>query len=229
MTSSNAVVALLTTLTWCLLSSCSVQKRSTAPGWHVERASHHAASVQLHTPVAHDLSKPENSHLRILATVDPRPWTREETSRTDKRLVTLPQAAYTQALHAQNVHVEEDIRCVVSERVSETSTTATGMPIPSWREEVFWLLESARKKRRLGVVCLTYGVSWLVAASHEKKAELLCVNHGTDPLTIAPEAWQRANEMRRKNQWLAGFFAGVWIVGLGGGIAILAILGAFII
>ena len=92
------------------------------------------------------------------------------------------------------------------------------MPLPDWQDEVLRLLESARKKRRLGVVCLTYGVSWLVAARHEKKAELLCVNHGTDPLTIAPEAWQRANEMKQKglNRGIAWFLSGCAFMVLAG-------------
>ena len=39
MTLPKSLVVVLAMLTSCLLSSCSVQKRTTAPGWHVEKAS----------------------------------------------------------------------------------------------------------------------------------------------------------------------------------------------
>ena len=48
------VVAVLTLLACAMLSSCSVQKRTTAPGWHVERSSRHAPSVQVHIPKPND-------------------------------------------------------------------------------------------------------------------------------------------------------------------------------
>ena len=38
MTLPKSLVVVLAMLTLCLLSSCSIQKRTTAPGWHVEKA-----------------------------------------------------------------------------------------------------------------------------------------------------------------------------------------------
>ena len=39
MTLPKSLVVVLAMLTLCVLSSCSIQKRTTAPGWHVEKAS----------------------------------------------------------------------------------------------------------------------------------------------------------------------------------------------
>ena len=183
----------------CLLSSCSVQKRTTAPGWHVERASRHALTVQAHSAKSCDKPKLERSHTQRLALVVPRSLKTVQMPKADRRLLTLRQAAFSSVIEAQEVQEETDSRCEVSMHGSETSTATTAgiMPLPDWQGEVLWLLESARKKRRFGVVCLSMGVSWLVAAKHQRKAELLCANHGSNLESVAPEALKRANEMKK--------------------------------
>ena len=213
----------------CLLSSCSVQKRTTAPGWHVERSSRHAPSVQVHIPKPNDDILPERSDLRKLMPVVPRASKSVQVSRVDRRLETPRKVAFARALQAQEVHDYKDTRCVVPAHASDTSTTTTAgiMPIPSWQMEVLMLLESARKKRRLGVVCLTYGISWLVAAKHQKEAERLCVSVGSNLETVAPEALQRANEMKQKraNRWIAWFLLGCVLVTLAGWVYAILFLG----
>lgn len=220
MTLPKSLVGLLAMTAGCLLSSCSAQKRTTAPGWHIERASRHALSVQVHTPKQNDNLLLERSDLQKLTPVVPRALKSMKVPRVDKRLVMLCQDSFAHSFQAQEVHEDRDIRCVVPEQVSKTSTTSTTgiMPIPSWQEEVLWLLESARKKRRLGVVCLTYGISWLVAAKHQKKAEQLCERVGSNLETAAPEALQRANEMRQKrlNRGIAWFLSGCAFMVLAG-------------
>ena len=204
--------AVLALLACVLLSSCSIQKRTTSPGWHVERASRHAPSVQMHSPKSCDKPKLERSHTQRLVLVVPRSLKKMQMPRVDRRLVTLRQAAFSSLIEAQEVQDEKDSRCEVSMHGSATSTTTTEgiLSVPDWQDEVFWLLESARKKRRLGVVCLTYGISWLVAAKHQKKAEQLCARVGSNLETVAPEALQRANEMRQKglNRGIAWFLSG---------------------
>ena len=204
--------AVLAWLACAMLSSCSVQKRTTAPGWHVELSSRQALTVQVHSAKSFDKPKLERSHSQRLELVVPRSLKTVQMPRIDRRLVTLRQAAFSSVIEAQEVHDEKDSRREVSMHGSATSTTTTEgiLPLPDWQDEVFWLLESARKKRRLGVVCLTYGISWLVAAKHQKKAEQLCARVGSNLETVAPEALQRANEMRQKglNRGIAWFLSG---------------------
>ena len=204
--------AVLALLACAMLSSCSVQKRTTSPGWHIERESRHAPSVQAHSAESCDKPKFERSHTQRLALVVPRSLKTVQMPKADRRLLTLRQAAFSSVIEAQEVQEETDSRCEVSMHGSETSTATTAgiMPLPDWQDEVLRLLESARKKRRLGVVCLTYGISWLVAAKHQKKAEQLCARVGSNLETVAPEALQRANEMRQKglNRGIAWFLSG---------------------
>ena len=199
MTLPKSLVGLLAMTAACLLSSCSVQKRTTAPGWHIERASRQALTVQAHSAKSCDKPKLERSHTQRLALVVPRSLKTVQMPKADRRLLTLRQAAFSSVIEAQEVQEETDSRCEVSMHGSETSTaTKAGiMPLPDWQGEVLRLLESARKKRRLGVVFLSLGVSWLVAAKHQRKAELLCANHGSSLESVAPEALKRANEMKR--------------------------------
>ena len=229
MTLPKSLVGLFAMTAACLLSSCSVQKRTTAPGWHVERSSRYAPSVQVHIPKPNDDILPERSDLRKLMPVVPRASKSVQVSRVDRRLETPRKVAFARALQAQEVHEKKHIRCVVPAHGSETSTTTTAgiMPIPSWEQEVLMLLESARKKRRLGVVCLTYGISWLVAAKHQKEAERLCVSVGSNLETVAPEALQRANEMKQKraNRWIAWFLLGCVLVTLAGWVYAILFLG----
>ena len=213
----------------CLLSSCSVQKRTTAPGWHVERSSRQALTVQAHSAKSFDKPKLERSHTQRLVLVVPRSLKTVQMPKADRRLVTLRQAAFSSVIEAQEVHDERDSRCEVPMHGSATSTATTAgiMPIPSWEQEVLMLLESARKKRRLGVVYLTYGISWLVAAKHQKEAERLCVSVGSNLETVAPEALQRANEMKQKraNRWTAWFLLGCVLVTLAGWVYAILFLG----
>ena len=191
--------AVLALLACAMLTGCSVQKRTTAPGWHIERASRQALTVQAHSAKSCDKPKLERSHTQRLALVVPRSLKTVQMPKADRRLLTLRQAAFSSVIEAQEVQEETDSRCEVSMHGSETSTaTKAGiMPLPDWQGEVLRLLESARKKRRLGVVFLSLGVSWLVAAKHQRKAELLCANHGSSLESVAPEALKRANEMKR--------------------------------
>ena len=191
--------AVLALLACALLSSCSIQKRTTSPGWHVERSSRQALTVQAHSAKSFDKPKLERSHTQRLVLVVPRSLKTVQMPKADRRLVTLRQAAFSSTLEAQEVHDEKDSRCEVSMHESATSTTTTAgiLPLPDWQDEVLRLLESARKKRRLVVVYLSLGVSWLVAAKHQRKAEFLCANHGSNLETVAPEALKRANEMKR--------------------------------
>ena len=234
MTLPKSLVGLFAMTAACLLSSCSVQKRTTAPGWHVERSSRHAPSVQVHIPKPNDDILPERSDLRKLMPVVPRASKSVQVSRVDRRLETPRKVAFARALQAQEVHDNKDTRCVVPAHESDTSTTTTAgiMPIPSWQMEVLMLLESARKKRRLGVVCLTYGISWLVAAKHQKEAERLCVSVGSNLETVAPEALKRANEMKQKraNRWIAWFLFGCLFIAFAGGLyGVLFVVGLLIL
>ena len=209
--------AVLALLACALLSSCSIQKRTTSPGWHVERSSRQALTVLAHSAKSFDKPKLERSHTQRLVLVVPRSLKTVQMPKADRRLVTLRQAAFSGVIEAQEVHDEKDSRCEVSMHGSATSTTTTAgiVSIPSWQEEVLRLLESARKKRRLVVVYLSLGVSWLVAAKHQRKAELLCANHGSNLETVAPEALKRANEMKRGiRTWFAWFWLGYCTLGL---------------
>ena len=199
MTLPKSLVGLLAMTAACLLSSCSVQKRTTSTGWHIERSSRQALKVQAHSAKSCDKPKLERSHTQRLALVVPRSLKTVQMPKADRRLLTLRQAVFSSVIEAQEVQEETDSRCEVSMQGSATSTATTAgiMPLPDWQGDVLWLLESARKKRRLGVVFLSMGVSWLVAAKHQRKAELLCANHGSSLESVAPEALKRANEMKR--------------------------------
>lgn len=199
MTLPKSLVGLFTMTAACLLSSCSVQKRTTSPGWHIERSSRQTLTVQAHSAKSCDKPKLERSHTQRLALVVPRSSKTVQTPRADRRLLTLRQAAFSSVIEAQEVQEEMDSRYEVPMHGSAASTASTAgiMPIPDWQDEVLRLLESARKKRRLGVVFLTMGVSWLVAARHQTKAELLCANCGSNLESVAPEALKRANEMKK--------------------------------
>ena len=199
------------------LTGCSFQKRTTAPGWHVERASRHALSVQVHTPKPNDNLLLERSDHQKLIPVVPRASKSVHVSRVDRRLGTLREGAFARALQAQEGHEEKDSRCEVPEHGSATSTTTTAgiMSPPDWQDEVLRLLESARKNRRLVVVYLSLGVSWLVAARHQTKAELLCANHGSNLESVAPEALKRAKEMKKGiRTWFAWFWLGYCTLGV---------------
>ena len=198
MTLPNSLVVLLAMTAACLLSSCSVQKRTISPGWHIERSSRQALTVQAHSAKSCDKPKLERSHTQRLALVVSRSLKTVQMPKADRRLLTLRQAAFSSVIEAQEVQEEKDSRCEVPMHGSATSTATTAgiMPLPDWQDEVLRLLESARKKRRLGVVYLSLGVSWLVAAKHQRKAELLCANRGSNLESVAPEALKRANEMK---------------------------------
>ena len=201
----------------CLLSSCFVQKRTTSPGWHVERSSRQALTVQAHSVKSCDKPKLERNHTQRLALVVPRSLKTVQMPKADRRLLTLRQAAFSSVIEAQEVQEEMDSGCEVPMHGSATSTTTSAqiMLLPDWQDEVLRLLESARKKRRLGVVYLSLGVSWLVAARHQTKAELLCANRGSSLESVAPEALKRANEMKKGiRTWFAWFWLGYWTLGL---------------
>ena len=199
MTLPKSLVGLLAMTAACLLSSCSVQKRTTSTGWHIERSSRQALKVQAHSAKSCDKPKLERSHTQRLALVVPRSLKTVQMPKADRRLLTLRQAVFSSVIEAQEVQEETDSRCEVSMQGSATSTATTAgiMPLPDWQGDVLWLLESARKKRRLGVVFLSLGVSWLVAAKHQRKAELLCANQGSSLESVAPEALKLANEMKK--------------------------------
>ena len=208
----NAFVALLTILMLHLLSSCSVQKRTTASGWHVERSSRQAPSIEVHSPNASDNAKLERIDVRRLMSVDAQPFTKVQMSRTDKRLVTHCLDSFGSALAVQKIEEEKATSAVHFVPWPDTSTTIVTevSPTPSWQEEVLVLLERARKNWRGGPTLLTGGVSWLRADKFYNQAQMLCVKNDSNLETVAPEALRRTMATKRQNRIFVWLWLGVW-------------------
>lgn len=208
MTSPKPLVVGLAMLTLCVLAGCSLQKRTTAPGWYVERASRHASTMQVHTPVAHNDPKPTCRHQRRLEPVVPRASKTLQLSSHERRLENARREAVVGVPLALNKRVEDTAQVLQQKSVA----------IPGWEAEVAQLLRKEWNARQFGSIYITFGVSWLVAAHRRAKAEQLCAKHGKSITEVAPESLNLANEAQQRNKW----FAWVWL-GLVGGTVFLAL------
>ena len=76
MTLPKSLVVVLAMLTLCVLSSCSIQKRTTAPGWHVEKASRMSRQAGPSNSLSPDV-KSESPALTRMKRISPRAldWT----------------------------------------------------------------------------------------------------------------------------------------------------------
>ena len=200
-----AVLALLACAT---LLGCSVQKRTTAPGWHVERASRQASTVQVHTSAANDDSKRASRLQRRLEPVVPRALNTLQLSSRERSLKNAGREAVHDAPFALSEKAEDSAQVLQQKSVA----------IPDWEAEVAQLLRKEWNARQFGSIYITFGVSWLVAAHRRAKAEQLCAKHGKSIAEVAPEALNLANEAQQRNKW----FAWVWL-GLVGGTVFLAL------
>jgi len=208
MTLPKSLVVVPAVLMLCVLSSCSIQKRTTAPGWHVERASRQASTVQVHTPVANDDSKRASRLQRRLEPVVPR------------ASKTLQLSSRERSLKIAGRQAKQVLPIALSERAEDTAQVLQqkSVSIPDWEAEVAHLLRKEWNARQFGSIYITFGVSWLVAAHRRAKAEQLCTKHGKSIAEVAPEALNLANEAQQRNKW----FAWVWL-GLVGGTVFFAL------
>ena len=210
MTLPKPIAGLLAVLAVFWLTGCSVQKRTTAPGWHVERLSRQAPFIQVQTPKAHDNSKLERNDQRGLAPVVPRPSKTVQLSRIEKRLLNSHREAVSAvprtermenkvliALNAQRLSAK---RAVKQEKIAS---------VPGWEAEVLRLLRKEWNSRQFVSIYVTFGVSWLVAAKRRAKAEQLCAEHGKSLEDVASEAFNLANEAKQTNKWLAWIWLGL--------------------
>ena len=208
MTLPKSLVVVPAMLACALLLSCSVQKRTTAPGWHIERASRRAPSIQAQSP------KPQNN---------PKRAGRDESRLKPinlRALKTLQLSSRERSLKNAGREAVHDAPFALSERAEDTAQVLQqkSVAIPDWEAEVAQLLRKEWNARQFGSIYITFGVSWLVAAHRRAKAEQLCTKHGKSIAEVAPEALNLANEAQQRNKW----FAWVWL-GLVGGTVFLAL------
>lgn len=208
MTLPKSLVAVLAVLMLCVLSGCSVQKRTTAPGWHIERASREALSVQAQRPKPQDNLKRECRDRRRLKLVVPRASKTLQLSSRERSLKNAGLEAVHDAPFALSEKAEDSAQVLQQKSVA----------IPDWEAEVAQLLRKEWNARQFGSIYITFGVSWLVAAHRRAKAEQLCAKHGKSIAEVAPEGLNLANEAQQRNKW----FAWVWL-GLVGGAVFLAL------
>ena len=202
------VVAVLALMACAMLSSCSVQKRTTAPGWHVERSSRHAPSVQAQRPKPQNNLKRECRDQLRLKLVVPRASKTLQLSSHERRLNRARREAVQVLPFAPSERAEGAAQVLQQKSVA----------IPDWEAEVAQLLRKEWNARQFGSIYITFGVSWLVAAHRRAKVEQLCAKHGKSIAEVAPEALNLANEAQQRNKW----FAWVWL-GLVGGTVFLAL------
>ena len=202
------VVAVLALMACAMLSSCSVQKRTTAPGWHVERSSRHAPSVQVQRPKPQNNLKRECRDQLRLKLVVPRASKTLQLSSHERRLNRARREAVQVLPFAPSERAEGAAQVLQQKSVA----------IPDWEAEVAQLLRKEWNARQFGSIYITFGVSWLVAAHRRAKVEQLCAKHGKSIAEVAPEALNLANEAQQRNKW----FAWVWL-GLVGGTVFLAL------
>lgn len=208
MTLPKSLVVVMAVLMLCVLSGCSVQKRTTAPGWHIERASRQAPSVQAQSPKPQNNLKRECRDQRRLKLVVPRASKTLQMSSRERSLKIAGREAGQVVPFAPSERAEDSAQVLQQKSVA----------IPDWEAEVAKLLRKEWKARQFGSIYITFGVSWLVAAHRRAKAEQLCAKHGKPIAEVAPEALNLANEAQQRNKW----FAWVWL-GLVGGTVFLAL------
>ena len=200
--------AVLALLACAMLTGCSVQKRTTAPGWHIERASRQAPSVQAQRPKPQNNLKRECRDQRRLKLVVPRALKTLQLSRCERSLKIAGREAGQVVSFTPSEKAEDSAQILQQKSVA----------IPDWEAEVAQLLRKEWNARQFGLIYITFGVSWLVAAHRRAKAEQLCAKHGKSIAEVAPEALNLANEAQQRNKW----FALVWL-GLVGGTVFLAL------